>query len=169
LEADSSFRKFYSKILNSCINERYRKNGFNICYVIFEDSPISKIINIHQTDRIIEAELDFKTHTTPQPNGNYNYPNPEYILNQLPEAKTIRIAGFHLWDCVQKFAETSYKRGLDTLVDEDLTELFLDKILDTNFRVDKYPTLNPREGRSQLFFELFMKAIENRPWMWQDY
>ena len=165
-DADA-FRKKYSKTLNKCINERYRQKGFGINYAVFDGSPVSDVIKVQESDKIIEVGLDFKTHTTEQPDGEYPYPDQDYILNQLSGVRVIRIGGFHMWDCVEKLAKRAYERGLDTLVDEDLTEFFSWRLDDLDFKTDKYPTYNPKKLGSM--FEDFMRARKDKPWLWQNY
>ncbi|MFH1503198.1 MAG: hypothetical protein ABIE36_00890 [Candidatus Diapherotrites archaeon] len=163
-----AFRQRYKSTLNKCIDFRYRQKGFDINYALFNGHEISDVIEIQQSDKIIEVGLDFETHIKKQPNGEYLYPNQDYILNQLNNGRIIRIAGFHMWDCVEKLAKKAYEIGLDTLVDEDLTEFFPGRLRDSNFRVDKYPTYNPRKyGDSG--YEMFMGARKHRPWLWQEY
>jgi hypothetical protein len=58
-----------------------------------------------------------------------------------------------MWDCVEKLAKTAYEKGIDVLVDEDLTEFFSERLKDPNFKIDKYPTYNPREGGDFCFKE----------------
>jgi len=162
------FRADYKEKINKCIDIRYRKNNFLINYAIFNGHEISDVIKLKESDNLIEVGLNFKTHTTKQPNGKYPYPNEDFILNQIGDIKSIRIAGFHMWDCVQKLAKKAYERGLNVLVDEDLTEFFSGRISDPDFKFDEYPTYDPRKFGEQ-GFELFMKARKNRPWLWQDY
>src|SRR3989344_4591234 len=95
------FRKVYSTNLNACIDARYRKKGFEINYCVFNGSPVSDVIELQESDKVIEVGLDFKTHTTRQANGVFLYPDPDFILNQLGKITAIRIAGFHMWDCVE--------------------------------------------------------------------
>jgi hypothetical protein len=156
-----AFRKKYSDVLNKCINKRYRQKGFGINYAIFDDCVVSDVISLRPTDRIIKVGIDFKTHTTEK-----IYPDQEYILSQL-NASVIRIAGFHMWDCVEKLAKCAYEKCLDVLVDEDLTEFFSWRINDKNFKVDKYPTHKPRKQGN--YFRSFMKARKKRLWLWQNY
>lgn len=163
-----AFRQKYKSTLNKCIDIRYRQKDFEINYVLFKNHKISDIIEIQLLDKIIEVDLDFKTHTTKQPNGEYPYPDQDYILNQLNGTQVLRIAGFHMWDCVEKLAKRSYEVGLDTLVDEDLTEFFPGRLKDPDFEVDKYPTYNPRKN-SDSGYELFMEVRKNKPWLWQEY
>jgi hypothetical protein len=161
------FKKKYKRVLNACIDTRYRKKDYKINYAIFDDTSVSDIINLQSSDTIIKVGLDFKTHTTKQSNGEYPYPNQDYILNQLGEISTIRIAGFHMWDCVERLAKRAYERGLNTLVDEDLTEFFAGRLRDPNFRIDKYPTYNPRDNGEMSKF--FIEARKECPWLWQEY
>lgn len=162
------FRKLYRKQLNVCINERYRKNGFGINYAVFDGSPVSDVIDFQESDRIIEVGLDLATHRTKQSNGKYPYPDPDYILNRLGDFQILRIAGFHMWDCVERLAKRAYERGFDTLVDEDLTEFFGRRFRDPDFKTDQYPTYNPRKS-PQSIFEMFMKARKEKHWLWQNY
>lgn len=169
-EIENKFIKkgYYSERLAMCIDSRYRKKGFKINYAVFDGSPVSDVIKIQPSDRIIEVGLDFKTHTTKQQNGEYLYPDQDYILNQLNGTKVIRVAGFHMWDCVERLARRAYERGINTLVDEDLTEFFSMMLKDQDFRVDKYPTYNARKHQGR-FFDIFMEARKDKPWLWQDY
>jgi hypothetical protein len=163
------FRKKYRNILNNCIDLRYRQDGFSINYAIFDGHKISDVIKIQPSDRIIEVGLDFKTHNTKQPDGKYPYPDQDHILDKLGDIKTIRVAGFHMWDCVEKLAKKAHERGLNALVDEDLTEFFCARLRDENFQVDKYPTFDPRKALGDRGFKSFMHARENKPWLWQKY
>ena len=164
-----AYRQRSMHILNQCIEVRYRQQGFGITYAIFDGHTISDVIELQPLDRIIEVGMEYRTHTTPQPEGSYRYPDPDYILDQMGEMKLIRISGFHMWDCVEKLARRAYERGLDTLVDEDLTEFFTHCLTDENFRVDTYPTYNPREGddsASERWLNHFLDARKDKPWLW---
>jgi len=157
-----AFRKKYSNALNKCVDQRYRQKGFKINWAIFDDCFVSDAVSIHATDQIIKVGLDFKIHTAEKA-----YPDQDYILSQLNGAQVVRIVGFHMWDCVEKLARRAHEIGLDVLVDEDLTEFFSWRINDPNFKTGKYPTHNPRKQGSM--FKDFMRAREQRPWLWQNY
>ncbi|MBN1644636.1 hypothetical protein JW851_01170 [Candidatus Woesearchaeota archaeon] len=162
------FKNRYGALLNKCIDVRYRQKGFNINYAIFNGHKISDIIILKEHDKIFEVGMDFKTHTT-ESNGKNPYPDNDLILDQLGNIKALRVAGFHIWDCVNKLARRAYERGLDTLVDEDLTELFSLIIEYPGFRVEKYPSYNPRKSGDNTLFEEFMQERKDRPWLWQKY
>ncbi|MBU2632335.1 cysteine hydrolase [Patescibacteria group bacterium] len=162
------YREKYKGTLNECINLQYRKKGFGINYVIFDGHAISDTVDVQPPDRIIEAGMDFETHTTKQSNGEFLYPDPDHILNQISEIKTVRIAGFHLWDCVERLARRAHERGLDVLVDEDLTELFGGMLKQPGFTIDKFPSFDPRTLGDSLY-QSFITARREGPWLWQDY
>lgn len=164
-EDRAALRKKYKLLLNRCIDIRYRQKGFTVNYVVFDGHEISDIILLQKTDRIISAGMDFKTHTTLGKDNNFPYSDANYMLNQLGNIKLIRIAGFHMWDCVDKFAKAAYDRGLDTLVDEDLTDFFTFLIQQPSFRCDVSPNFGPPEGLR----DDFMNARKSRPGLWQKY
>lgn len=163
-----SFRPFYSEKLNACIDERYRKNGFEIVYARFSDQEISDVINLHPTDRVIKVGMSSTTHTTKLENGTFVYPDNDFILNQLFPVSHLRVAGFHMWDCVEKLAKRAYERGINVLVDEDLTEFFGARIFDEEFKIGEFPTYNPRKN-GNFSFEMFLNARKDKPWLWQNY
>ena len=166
---ESPQRQQYKRVLNQAIDLRYRQQEFGINYVIFDGHAISDVIDIQPSDRVIEAGIDFKTHTTKQPDGQYPYPNPDNILDQLNALRILRIGGFHLWDCVDKLAKRAYERGLAVLVDEDLTEtLALRLDWDDNLKIDTFPSYDPRKY-GEAAFRSFMEARKGKPWLWQEY
>jgi len=99
---ENVFRQKCKEILNQCVDARYRKNGFIIHWAIFNDCVVSDIIDVQPSDKIIKVGLTLKDHRTKRTNGKYPYPRSDFILNQLSEIDSIRIAGFHMWDCVEK-------------------------------------------------------------------
>jgi len=162
------FRQKCQKLLNQCIDLRYRQNGWPICYALFNDCVISDLIRLHPADKIIKVGLDFKTHTAQRPDKIFPYPDEDFILDQMGPVDTVRVAGFHIWDCAEKLARRAYERGLKTLIDEDLTEFFFWRIKSQDFALDHFPSFNPKNMNPRLFAE-FMAARKIRPWLWQEY
>jgi hypothetical protein len=161
-------REQYETVLNEAIDKRYRQQGFGINYVIFDGHAITDAVKIQSTDRIIEVGMDFKTHTTKKPDGTYEYPDFASILALLGNPEVVRIAGFHLWSCVEELAKRAYEQGSDVLVDEDLTEILPGVMIKPEFKADRYPTFNPRAlGNS--WFEMILESRQDKPWLWQDY
>jgi hypothetical protein len=161
-------RQQYKRVLNQAIDKRYRRQGFNINYVLFDDKEISDVITLKPNDRIIEAGINFSDHITKLPNGEYPYPNPDFILDQLDALKILRVAGFHLADCVEKLAKRAYEREINVLVDEDLTEVLPAILNDPDFKINTYPSFNPHIYGADVF-ELFMRNRKDKPWLWQDF
>lgn len=158
-----AFRQKYRELLNRCIDLRYRQRGFGINYAVFRRSPVSDVIELKPKDRIIKVKLDFKTHTEKK-----IYPDEDFILDRLGDVEKLWVAGFHLWDCVERLAKRAYERGIETCVDEDLTELFVYRVKDSGFCPEKFPAFNPRE-LGEAGFEAFMETRKGKPWLWQNY
>lgn len=155
------FRDYYSKKLNLCINQRYRKNGFSIFYAILDDCEVSSIIGLKENDYIIKVGMDSVIYRTLGCYGKYhNYPDNDYILDQLVPLNVLRIGGFHLWDCVEKLAKRAYERQINVLVDEDLTESFVWRFKDKNFKIDHYQSYDPRK-----LSDVLSDSRENKPWL----
>ena len=115
--------------------------------------------------------MDFETHIKKRKDRTYPYPDNSFILNQIPFESHLVVSGFHVWDCVDKFARYAYEKGLNVLVDEDLTEFLAGRILGLlgrDFNLTTYPSINPKEIKG-IPFELFMRAREGKPRFFQDY
>ncbi len=167
-ESKSEFRERYKGTLNTCIDERYRQQGFSINYVLFDESPVSDLVVLQPADRLINVGFSLKTLQTKYANGKSLNPN-DRILDQLGSVEMLRIGGFHIWDCVDKLARGAYERGINTLVDEDLTEFLTTHINEGGFRTDKFPNCNPEKLRKfgKDVLQMFIQVRRERPWMWQ--
>ncbi|MFC1682515.1 hypothetical protein ACFL0X_02775, partial [Nanoarchaeota archaeon] len=163
-EGISLLRAAYSKALNRCIDVRYRQRGFEILYALFNGHKVSSIVDLQKEDRVIDVGLDFQTHTT-EVYGKYpNYPDNGYILEQVGEFSRLVTAGFHMWNCVEELAKEAHGRGLDVLVDEDLTEFSVGRIWLKEFDPIRYPTFDPYSTR---IADMFFAAREDKPWLLQ--
>jgi len=170
LNIEKGFKGIYRTVLNECIDKRYRQNGFQINWAIFNHHDISDMIKRCEKDRILEVGIGFNTPAT-EINGKYQYPNEDYILDKLAESgeiNSLRVAGFHAFDCVEKLAKRAYERGINSLVDEDLTEFLTHRMIMPGFKVDKYPTFNPFLLDINVK-DRFFNARKKKPWFWQDY
>jgi len=169
-EAAKSFKKVYSHKLNQAINLRYRKKGFKVFYALLDDGEVSDVVKVQPSDEIIYVGMNTKTHRTPDKNGKYPYPDRDFILNQLGNVSRLVVSGFHLHDCVKKVSRRAYARGINVLVDEELTELFGIHFQRSDFDVRKYPGINPRNIiTNPEMFEYFLQRRRNKPWLypWQ--
>ena len=68
----------------------------------------------------------------------------------------------------EEIATTEQHEIAHVLVDEDLTEFFPMMLRHSGFRVDRFPSYNPRD-RGESIFEGFIEARKRKPWLWQDY
>jgi len=158
------------KIMNECILKRYRLNNFLINYAVFDDSNVSNLMAWSNEDNIIHVGITSEEHFKSK-----KYPSEDYILSHLENPEKLVVAGFHMWDCIERIAKKAYEKGIDTLVDEDLTEFFFSKreLKAREFmeNLDKYPTYNPYTDpeASEGYIHDFMKARKGLPWLWQNY
>jgi len=148
----------YKTALNRCIDERYRQKGFQIFFVPYLNDVVSDIVKLQPEDTIIFADTSFEY-------GREIYPRSDAILNQVGDAEYLVVAGFHFGDCVDKVAKRSHERGVKTLVDSDLTELFSGVIKKPDFRYDTYPSCFFPENKHEL--ERIMRFRKDKPWLWQ--
>ena len=159
------------KVLNECIQKRYREKGYQIVYAIYPDKNIYGI-NPLQTDKIIYTDVSFKQASSYNQDGNgkqvkdIKYPSEKYLIEQLGKIDEIVIGGFHFSDCVKKVAEYCYQNGIPTLVDLDLTDLFFNVYNKKDyFKIDEYNPqnyknyvlLNNRFGNKEMAERLFQR------------
>lgn len=110
------------KVLNECIEKRYRENGYQVVFAMYPEKNIFGVIP-DATDKIITTDVSFEE-ATKKDEDKVKYPSEEYLIKQLGDFDTIVIGGFHFADCVKRVAEYCYNQGYQTLVDLDLTDLF---------------------------------------------
>ena len=117
------------KVLNECIQRRYREKGYQIVYAIYPDKNIYGISPL-PTDKIIYTDVTFEQvsaynqYVSEKRDKDIKYPSERYLIEQLGDFDEIVIGGFHFGDCVKRVAEYCYQSGFNTLVDLDLTDLF---------------------------------------------
>ena len=114
------------------IAARYRERGYHLNWAFFaypENTALpdltraASFVDLRGRDRIVNVGITF--HDMMQ---HGRYPREGHILQQISRkepADEVVIAGFHQWDCVDRFARHCFSAGIPTLVDEDLTEVGL--------------------------------------------
>ena len=131
-------------VLEQCIDERYRKRGYQIVYVLYPDK---KMFGIKPKigDQILYTDVTFEEARGYYPDGSrkvewdIKYPNEQCFVDQLNGVDQIVIGGFHFSDCVRRVAECFLENGVDTLVDLDLTDLFFSLYYEKDyFKKDEY-------------------------------
>ena len=132
------------KVLNECIQKRYRDKGYKIVYALYPDKSIYGI-NSLPGDQIIYTDVTFKQASGYNGDGSkkqdkdIRYPNESYLVQHLGDFDEIVIGGFHFSDCVRRVAEYCYHCGFVTLVDLDLTDLFFNLYHKQDyFKIDEY-------------------------------
>jgi len=111
--------------------------------------------------------MDSKTHRT-RVNGECPYPDLDFILSQLGEIKLIRVGGFHAFDCVERLAKRAYERGLDSLVDEELTQFFPMSFQHPDFQFEACSLVRLKKLYGDKGFEKIMRLRKDKPWLWGD-
>ncbi len=139
------------KVLNECIQKRYREKEYQIVYAIYPGKKIYGV-NTLTTDKIIYTDVTFEQASGYNHDGikkqdkDIKYPSEKYLIEQLGYFDEIVIGGFHFGDCVKKVAEYCYQNEFPTLVDLDLTDLFFSVYYKKDyFKIDEYNPKNYKE------------------------
>ena len=102
-------------LMNRMINLRYRKNGYQINYLVFANREVHGL-NIFPNDRVLKSNVEIdQVKDTP-------YTDNELIEQQLGSVDELVVCGFHEIDCVRKVARYFNDKNVDTLVDIELTD-----------------------------------------------
>lgn len=154
------------------INARYRDKNYEINWLFFssEEDPkkpdtghLPDYVDIRDSDRLLNAGVSFLTHTL-----ETVYPDPHYVLNQLPPHRKLVLDGFHNYDCVNRIARASYDRDVDTFVDEDTTDsFFLTKKLKGEIPLVREKWFLEDMGFRGLKIGWARKYREDKPWFVQ--
>ena len=170
----SGFKEYTLRRVSDIVDKRYRQERFDVNWGFFAGKKANvpdisigqKGINIRHSDRKLSSGVRYNVHA-----GNTVHPNPSYILDQLPPHTTLVVAGFHQWNCVDKVASASYKRGINVYVDEDITDTGINRIL----MMRDVPVIRRNQTLESVFSpvmggplrESFLSAREGKPWLLQ--
>lgn len=157
-----NYEREWCKDLKECIQLRYKRNGFTVNYALFDDTPLHPKFN--QNDNLIRVGMTFEEHTNPK-DGKYNYPDEKKIIQPLLNSSELVVAGFHLGDCVDRVAKAAHNKGINTLVDEELTELFGYIKELPSFHKERFPSVMPDERWENI--ERIINYRKQRPWLYQ--
>lgn len=131
-------------VLNDCIQKRYRDKGYTIAYALYPDKKVFGI-ELMSSDKIIYTDITFKDASGYNEDGSeksedeIKYPSEKCLLEQLGDVEKLVVGGFHFRDCVKRFANYAYEKGVDTLIDLDLTDLFFNLYYRKDyFKKDEY-------------------------------
>lgn len=148
------------EILNECIQKRYRKKGFEIIFVIYPDKEAYGV-DVKTGDTVIYTDVTFTKAIGYDIEGHkkevtdIKYPSEEDIFNKVGKVDKIVIGGYHHSDCVRRVAEYFNKRGINTLVDLDLTDLFFNRYYEADFDIENYDLKIQKDNLIATFEILF--------------
>ncbi len=146
------------KALNETIDKRYRKKGYKIVYVIYPDKEIYGV-KLEENDTIIKTNITFD-----EVIKNHKYPSEEDIIEKIGHVNELVVGGYHSTDCVRRTSEVALEKGIDTLVDLDLTDLFFSLYKEEYFNKEIYDPFKLRNyminKRGEEYIELMTRVID---------
>ncbi len=146
------------KVLNECIQKRYREKGYEIIFVTYPDKEIYGV-DVKENDMVITTDVTFKEATGYDENGkekpieDVKYPSEEDMMRKVGPVDHVTIGGYHFADCVKRVAEYFYSNGIDTLVDLELTDLF--------FTLYRKESFNRSEYNTSVFKERLLSSLSS--------
>lgn len=168
--ANNNFRR-----INDIIDARYRQRGYKVFWLMFskENNPqepdlstISSYIRIDEKDSIIACGVSFDVHVKKK-----EYPDPEFVFNQIPGITELVVGGFHQWDCVDKIAEYAcfgyppFEKDIPVIVDEDTTDYFFSRTSSCgDIPLIRKKITSEDLGLNGLEIGLHRKMREGKPW-----
>lgn len=131
-------------VLNETIDKRYRQKEYQVVYALYPDKKMFGI-EPQETDKTIYTDITFADASAYNEKGEEKkdfipkYPSEEKLISQLGEVEQLVVGGYHFSDCVRRVAEYALNKGIDTLVDIDMTDLFFNVYLEKDyFEMDNY-------------------------------
>lgn len=143
-------------ILNKCIQKRYRDQEYEIIFLKYPDKDIYGI-NINNEDQIINTNISFIDAT-----NNNMYPSEDDIYYKVGLIDQIVIGGYHHSDCVRRVAEYYNKKGINTLIDLDLTDLFFSRYDSEDFEISEYNLESQKNQLIDIFKIIFEEEYEQK-------
>ena len=137
-------------VLNECIKKRYIDNGYEVIIANYPDKEVFSI-NLENINRIINTDVTFKEASGYREDGSekpieeVKYPSEEFLLEQVGNVDEIVVGGFHVYDCVKRVAEHFYEKGIDTMVDLELTDLLYTVYRQSYFNKEIYNPANYKQ------------------------
>jgi len=175
-EFDYYDSRYLPERLIQIVDRRYRRKGYKIVWIMFSSKEnkskpdcdqLSEFITIDDSDVVAANGVTFSDHCTLK-----LYPDPANIISCLPVEKDdvsdLVIAGFHMWDCVDKLASYAHDQGFPVKVDQDLTEHYFSRTLVDGKvpfvrRIPAYVEI--LRSMDEYGQELWLEARQNRPWL----
>ncbi|MBP6942587.1 MAG: hypothetical protein KBB55_00915 [Candidatus Buchananbacteria bacterium] len=159
-------------LLNKIISQRYRHQNYQVAWLFHQDQSAA-IDYSHQDRRIIieRSDLILNAGTTWDDMRRAQYPDPQNILEQLPDLTELVLGGFHQYDCVERIARHSHTQGIATHIDEDTTDLFFSSYY-LGCPIRPRTSISERGAVLRAFFERHQVPLEftraerqEKPWL----
>lgn len=125
------------KILNKCIQRRYRDNNYDIVFALYPDKKIYGVC-AKEEDKIIYTDVSFEEANSNDEKNDKKpdkYPSEKLLIEQLGKVDKLVVGGFHAQDCVKRVGEYALKTGIDTVIDLDMTDFFFNLYKDKDYFV----------------------------------
>lgn len=163
--------------LNDAIETRYRSQGWQVGFLTYDNWSIDARIKVSEKDlRITDGQTvydDKKAGVIRRTSDNQPaWPNPAVIIDKFPKISQLNVGGFHEGSCTDIIAKEAYGRGINTLVDEELTNLFLAYKPGELQVTGQFPQADRCKGfRDDLLMEYFLERRAGKPWLydWSTY
>lgn len=134
-------------VLNEAIEKRYREKGYQVVFALYPNKEIFGIIP-QLGDKVIFTDVSFLQAINTKGESPFvpKYPNEEFLLEQLGDVDELVVGGYHYSDCVRKVAEQAQQKGISTLVDLDMTDLFFNLYRKEDyFDIEEYDPIRYKE------------------------
>ena len=161
--------------LNDIIQARYRSRDYEVNWLFFaeedgSDEPdtvrLPEYVDIKDEDRVLSNEISFITHCQKE-----LYPDPDMILDKLPEHERLVLGGFHEGDCIAKVAKRSHERGVETFLDTDTTGNFMFAYIDRgiplirkDWSLESELSLDLSEEMDREHYDKVKEYRKDKPW-----
>lgn len=167
----------FSRNVNRLIQERYRKQAFQICWLFFAQNHNRKLPDTEKSDPLFEIlpeDWKISSGITQRELFQCCYPSADQILDHFKESTQLVLGGFHLYDCVERIARRAHRKSMPVSVDEDLTDDFAFRVnhfgpipLQRNIRIYPETLSELRKRLPEEKVQTFLKASQQKPWLSQ--
>lgn len=160
--------------MNRLIDGRYRQRGFRIFWLLFgreDDVRLpdvaemkADVIDMRAGDECISCGVTFAEHRK-----HKTYPDPRYILEQLPgQMECLVLGGYHRVDCVDRLAAAWYGNIPAVRVDEDITDDFFPRTYfggEIPLVRERPLSLRDIEVEDEFTIDMMTAYRRERPWL----
>ena len=154
------------KVLNECIQKRYKDKGYSVLCVVYKDKEDVYGIKKEIIDQTISLDIDY--------NEEYSYDKSNYkekcnnarnIIQKLGEdIEEVVVGGYYAMDMVSITTQAAVDAGINAIVDLDLTDYFASLYKQKGFKIEEYDPYNFKE----LWLERAKEKYRNDWGRWKE-